>query len=764
MSVSNRSKIPLSGIMVVAAIGLTVVCCIAGILLFLPGGEETSVEEPPAVSQGIEETEAPMPTKAPPATKAPTATPAPEETEPPQAPQAPQVQAPQGALYVHPKEGFQVLSYGDQKDEGDSYVTFWDDTNTVDVTIFELNGKLTPKTLEDLANDVLKAVLIDTNWAREYQLSSDTPEKIHDGYMVYFFYTDKGGEKQGSLFLRQDDQELAAMTLLTPDFAQMQDTWTQLVSSYQPAGAAAASQELPPQQEGNVVSSGFDVARDGFSFENYGNQRGMLGLTAAEMQRMFGDKVCASVKDNKCVLKPAAKNWMEEANDAMSGGHCEGMAVLSQLFYYEQEQPDPFGAPRTYDLDIRNKDLQREIAYWWVTQSTNPGGLNKVNESPRAVVETLLDSFQKGQQANEWWVVGIYMRDGSGGHAITPIGVEHMGGDRYDILVYDNNWPGEVRRILVDIKRNIWQYQASINPDAEESLYEGDARTRTLEIVAISPRLAQQACTFCSGRNVASTGGGRGIAAQPYYEIYLDGKTDLVITDDQNRSVGYVDGKLVNEIPEATMDTFRFGMDVWDENYEPIYKLPVGSTFGISVIGANITEPTTATVTIIGPGFYMEISDIWLEPGEVDALGVANEGNFFGLSYISNYTETPVISMGIEGQDVSYAFMAQATKLTGEEDALNVGVDLDTGQFVLNSSENKNPGTYDVYVLRLDQAGLASFGTSGLELDPGYSIYLDYANWQTNGQSMSAGVDNNDDGTIDETLELPDTSDEFTWE
>lgn len=778
MSASNRSKLPVSGMVAIGAIIAVAVCCILGVVLFWPGGEETPVAENPPVETEmvepqftqepvIEDTPAVAETEALLETQTPLETEAPAATQPQVAPQPVR-----GDLYQHPKEGFSVQRYGDQIDEGDNYVTFWDNTNTIDVTMFDLEGALNENSLESLARDVLKSVLIETNWATSVRLTADPPEQINDGYVVYFtFKGGQNGQKEGSLFLRQDSSKLVAMTLLTSDLNANLDVWSQEVTSYAPAGGQAAAQEpvkpaAPAQpQNQKLVASGFDVNTDGFSFPNYGNERGMSSLTPTEMQRMFGDKVCASLQGDQCTLKPSARSWMNEANAAMSGGHCEGMAVLSQLFYYGQEDPKQFGDNRTYDLSIRNKDLQREIAYWWVTQSTRPGGTRKVNASPRAVVETLIDSFGKGKNADEWWVVGIYQRDGGGGHAITPIGVESMGGDKYDILVYDNNWPGEERRINVDVRRNTWYYLAATNPNQREAVYEGDADTQTLEIVAISPRLQQQACTFCSGRGaVAEAPGTRSLAQQQYYEIYLDGKTDLLITDEQGRQIGYSDGKLVNDIPEAEMDTWRYGMDVWDVAYEPIYKMPVGSTFGISVIGANLTEPSTATVTIIGPGFYMEISDIWLEPGEVDALGVANDGKFFGLSYLSTYTETPLISMGIEQEDVSYAFMAQATDLPGDEDTINVGIDLEAGQFVLNSSENKQKGVYDVYVLRLTPDGEEAFGTSGLTLNPGNTIYLDYLTWLTNGQSMTAQLDTNDDGTPDETIELPDTSDEFIWE
>jgi hypothetical protein len=391
-----------------------------------------------------------------------------------------------------------------------------------------------------------------------------------------------------------------------------------------------------------------------------------------------------------------------------------------------------------------------------------------VNGSPREVVETLRKSFADGKNAQEWWVVGIYMRDGSGGHAITPIGVEDVSDTQTDILVYDNNWPGDVRRIEVNMRDNTWYYLAATNPSQREAVYEGDEGTQTLEIVGISERLSQQVCSFCSGRgNVAEApaAGPRSLAAQQYYEIYLDGKTDLLITDEAGNQIGYLDGQLINTIPDAEMDTFRFGMDVWDANYEPVYKIPVGTAFGIAVVGANITEPSTATVTIIGPGFYMSIADILMDPGETDAIGVANDGQFYGLVYLTDYSETPIVEMGIENPDgTAYAFQAQATELVGQEDTLNIGIDLDTGQFILNSSENKEAATYSIDILRLTPDGLFAFGARDLVLDPEATIYLDYLNWPAGDAPMTAEVDTNSDGTIDNTLELPNTSADFEWE
>ena len=151
----------------------------------------------------------------------------------------------------------------------------------------------------------------------------------------------------------------------------------------------------------NATDSGFRPDLNGFSFENYGSDIPTVGLTAEDMQRMFGDKVIASNAGGKIILTPPANRWMIEANNAMANGHCEGMAVLSELIYYDKVNPLALGGKDAADLSLDNQNVQSEIAYWWATQVTSPGGLKKVDESPNAVLETLINAFKGGSKATE---------------------------------------------------------------------------------------------------------------------------------------------------------------------------------------------------------------------------------------------------------------------------------------------------------------------------------------------------------------------------
>ena len=743
-------------------IGLCILCACAGVAFYALSGDDEAApvaQASEAAGQPAEEPAA-QPTSRP--TARPTARPAPTATPP-----AETAGAAGDDLYRHPSAGFSILPVSEQVDEGPNYVTFYADDGTVDVTVFDLEGDLGEENLEELAGQVLDTVLVETEWTKEYSLTGREDGQVHGGYILYFENAPtERDETQGALFLYQRNQSLFAVTLLTADYASVADGWGAIVDSFQ---TAAEQQAAEPSSGGAAAGggadSGFRPDVNGFSFANYGNEENATNLTPVEMRRMFGDSVCSAIADDgECFLSPAAQKWMQKTNKDMNGGHCEGMAVLSQLMYYGAVEENNFGGQNAFDLDLYNEALQREIAYWWVTQLTYPGGVMKVNESPSAVVKTLQDGLQEGSQAREWWVIGIYERDGSGGHAVTPFAVEQTGDGLYDILIYDNNYPGEAKAIKVDANNETWEYFASINPNEPGALYEGDAETQTLEVVAITPRLAQQECPFCRGGTLGSGRGMRSLKEQQVYEIHLEGAANLLISDDQGNRLGYVDGQLVNEITGASMDTFRFGMDIWNRDYEPVYRIPVGTVFGLEITNPDAAQPITAALTVLGPGFFISIDEMEMEPAEVDLIGFANEGNFYGMVYLSDYTETPAVIMGIETEDAGYALWAQATELTGDEDTLNVGVDLDEGAFVLNSTDNQNPGTFDFHVLRIDDNGLAAFGTDGFVLEPDTTIYLDYLTWPGNGSPLQVQVDYGADGTVEETLELPDSSDEFYWE
>ncbi len=238
------------------------------------------------------------------------------------------------------------------------------------------------------------------------------------------------------------------------------------------------------QDSDSCTYGGFDPAVDGFSFENWGAP-GDIGAT--ELIALFGrKKVCASGSGGACVLYPGAQQWAEQINEALSGGHCEGMAVTAELIHGGYLEPSDFDpdAISTFDLTQDNPTVSSTIEYWWATQMVAPvqQAYQKTHSyQPSEIAANLAQGLLEGTG----YTLGIYSPDG--GHAVTPIAVTTEG-DLKAIHVYDNNYPGTVQRINIDPRSETWSYaMGTTNPEAPTGGYEGGMGT--IELTPMESRL-----------------------------------------------------------------------------------------------------------------------------------------------------------------------------------------------------------------------------------------------------------------------------------
>jgi hypothetical protein len=325
-------------------------------------------------------------------------------------------------------------------------------------------------------------------------------------------------------------------------------------------------------------------------------------------------------------------------------------------------------------------------------------------------------------------------------------------------MVYDNNWPGDTRFVEVNTNDDTWQYQASTNPNEASELYDGDADLQNLEIVAISPRLQEQECEFCAGAGSAS-GRSYGLAAfQPgvqYNQIWLEGDTDLLIVDENGRRLGFADGEFVNEIPGAEGKNMRFlqGADVWDVDNEPVYRIPTGIQFSITVDAMRQTEPTTSTVTMIGPGYNLVVADIYLDAGTQDTITVSPDGS--ELSYQTEYNDAPDMIFGIETPAADYEFIVAALDIESGAEFF-VQLDIEQGYLSINTRNTTEYGTYEVVMYRVDDDGEQWFNNDDIYLEPNDTAYMNFLEWEGPGDSIYIDIDYGSDGSIDETIELLD--------
>lgn len=422
-------------------------------------------------------------------------------------------------------------------------------------------------------------------------------------------------------------------------------------------------------QTNETYDIGFRPDINGFGFENWGSSIHTAGVTAVEMQRMFGDRVYSysNAAAGKTILSPPAKAWMDEANKAMLFGHCEGMAVLATLLYYHRVSPGGFGSNETDSLLLSNEPLQREIAYWWVTQATIPGGSRKVKDSPNEVLDTLISAFRDGRNATEWWTLGLYRPDGSGGHAITPFRVEdNPSNGTARIMVYDNNFPKLTRAVTVDRRNNSWSYTASINPNRPSALYTGNASTKTLEVVSIPPRLVQQRCDFCEENTSLSLNRTKGtVASEGHVQFWVDGNASILVSDESGRRTGFVGpGQFVYEIPNSSAQSLKYLTEPWTVDQQPVITVPQSPNISARL---KASAPVDPDLTAIGPNYVVRVENLALNPGEEVVLAVTPSGNTISAVLSTpkqgpgslGSAKTATLVLGVNTPTESYTFTVQ---------------------------------------------------------------------------------------------------------
>jgi hypothetical protein len=235
----------------------------------------------------------------------------------------------------------------------------------------------------------------------------------------------------------------------------------------------------------------------------------------------------------------------------------------------------------------------------------------------------------------------------------------------------------------------------------------------------------------------------------------MEGDAAFLITDSQERKLGFEGGAFVNQIPEATVTNLR-GQSLAQQDVPPVYDLPVGLEFTLLIDGDSITskEDNATDVVMIGPGYYIGVEGIYMDPGQKDTLKLAGDGQ--SITYKTDYSESPIIIVGIERPTADFELELQGTDIQPGSETI-VEFDPEQGVLVLRSTADEY-GMFYIAITRIDDEGEETFdsGSEGIELQPGDIIYFNVGNWDGQGTSLEIQFDDGGDGTIDETVNLAD--------
>ena len=295
------------------------------------------------------------------------------------------------------------------------------------------------------------------------------------------------------------------------------------------------------------IDNGFRVKSDDFSFRNWGRSpQADANVTVQTLIDLFGHtSICMPGNTGECILRPTTIQKLEQWNNALSGGRCEGLATLSNRMFLRYDSPSDFTskAQKVSDINRDSSTLTQSSVYWWATQFL-PEVIDRAAQSRTLTPLELVDDLIQGLANGLGYTLSMYY--GSTGHTVTPFAVTKRE-NTFVVHVYDNNFPGERREIIVDSSSNSWTYpDAVFGLDGSGVTWKGNRGT--FELVPMSARQGPFTCSFCLTNKEDSRTRLSIAARDPQAAGYLfirtrDGKT-LDVTPDA----------VVNSIPGATFE------------------------------------------------------------------------------------------------------------------------------------------------------------------------------------------------------------------
>jgi hypothetical protein len=212
-----------------------------------------------------------------------------------------------------------------------------------------------------------------------------------------------------------------------------------------------------------------------------------------------------------------------------------------------------------------------------------------------------------------------------------------------------------------------------------------------------------------------------------------------VVTDEAGRRLGYIQGKLVNQIPGARVNEVISAGD-WTNNIAPDFFVPADVRYTVTLEGAALTAPDSETLAITGPSYDLSVNHIPIRPGDKDTLVV--EPDATRLSYTSSRTESPSLTLGVSDNQAAYSFqIAGVSDQPGS--TLNVGLPPEGGDLNLQHVGSTLTASVDFTMTRSGEHGVQVFNHHAVPLAGGDFARFHFGNWTNPSQSIPLVITHN---------------------
>ena len=228
---------------------------------------------------------------------------------------------------------------------------------------------------------------------------------------------------------------------------------------------------VPMHAETITIDTGFRVKRDGFSFPNWGGLTATDGLSRGHMFELLGlaGRCFDDGVNPTCFLRNGLEVTLTHLDEHLAQGRCEGMSVLAGRIFQGATRLRHISkrAKRTFDLTLQ--EAADEIAFWWSSQLAP--SISRDSAVKRASsTHQLAHEIMRRMRRKTMVTIGIYTPAWS--HSVLAVKAQYRE-DVSRFTVYDPNFPGETRVLVLDHLRNLWTYERALNLDGSLSTVTG---------------------------------------------------------------------------------------------------------------------------------------------------------------------------------------------------------------------------------------------------------------------------------------------------
>lgn len=482
-----------------------------------------------------------------------------------------------------------------------------------------------------------------------------------------------------------------------------------------------------------LLDNGFFSNLDGYGFTNYG-AKDYGDYTFPDMQHMFGDSPVCWTVGSGCEAKAQASSWNVHSYHMMNSGHSYGMAISGLRFFKDVDEHP--ADPSVYDMDKTSDvlfswegenittTLRRDIGFFTVSQFVEPlrSTIHQSLEQTPAEVYAQLEASMMGDAPDP---LILFMFSEDKGHTLTPYAITSPSSGVYNVWVYDSEHPGDVERaVIFDLNANTWSY------DTGEEVWGGDASSHNLGTVPTSVHSQTLDCPWCTSSHLLS----------------LEGKGHLLVSDSQDRRLGYLGDSYVAEIPGAYGSPPLLGTGV---AHEPLYTLPLTETYTLLLDGQTVSQTAPASLWQFGPGYAASLQDVNIGPATQDTLTISGDGTLFG--YHASGAQEPTLILALDVLSATYGLDVQWFDIDAGE-AVTLTVEATQGVLTLDGS-HASGGFYNLLIRKTSEIGGFPFYHDDIEILAADTHIIHFGDWDGYG-AITLEIDHGSDGTIDETLLL----------